>query len=147
MCFVQACATGFAAMQAAPMLSHHITGHEELGTCSSFSKPCTQVTFAAVWANALYTYSVLDLATTFCLRELHEMMLGPRKTQKPLVDLRSSTKLTQSASEKLVRLKREAGWMCRPWSILLRKYLNTCSQAFQSISVGQCRNWLNLFTM
>ena len=48
MCFVQACATGFAAMQAAPMLSHHITGHEELGTCSSFSKPCTQVTFAAV---------------------------------------------------------------------------------------------------
>ena len=104
MCFVRTCATGFASMQVAPMLSHHITRHEKLGTCSSFSKPYSQVTIVTMWANALNSNSMLKLATTFCLHELHKIMLGQRKTQKPLAKLWSSTQLAQSAFEKLVRL-------------------------------------------
>ena len=41
-CLVRACATSFAVMQATLFLSHQITGHEELGNCSSFSKLVTR---------------------------------------------------------------------------------------------------------
>jgi hypothetical protein len=44
-------------------------------------------------ANALYSDSMLDLDIVACLRELHDMRLGPKYTRNPPVERRSSAHL------------------------------------------------------
>ena len=45
------------------------------------------VSSAAAEAKARYSASVLDLATVGCFLADQEMLFGPRKVQKPVVDL------------------------------------------------------------
>jgi len=46
-----------------------------------------------------YSDSLLEHITVRCLREDHEMRLGPRKTQKPPIDFLLLRQPAQSASE------------------------------------------------
>jgi hypothetical protein len=83
----------------APMLSHHRVGGVGRKTPSSWSRDWSHISLAAVVARVRYSDLVLDQATVRCLREDHEMRLGPRKTQNPPVDFLSSGQPAQSASE------------------------------------------------
>ena len=55
---------------------------------------------AEVCAKLLYSASVLDLATTCCLQDHHEMRFGHKKTAAPEVDRLSSNSDAQSASQR-----------------------------------------------
>ena len=63
----------------------------------------TQLSSAVVLARDRYSASVEDRATVHCFFALLDIRLGPRKTQKPLVDLLSTGQPTQSASDHAVR--------------------------------------------
>jgi hypothetical protein len=84
----------------APILSQNRTGVELKKTPSSLSKDCSQVSLAVALARASYLALVLERETVGCFLECQERRLGPRKVQKPEVDLRSSGQPAQSASEK-----------------------------------------------
>ena len=60
---------------------------------------------AVASATALYSASVLDRATVRCLRELHEIMLRPRKTRYAPVERQSRGELAQSVSLKTSRAR------------------------------------------
>jgi hypothetical protein len=64
------------------------------------------MTSAVALARDLYSASVLDLDTVACFLALQEIILGPKNTAKPPVDLLSSTQPAQSACEKaLIRVE------------------------------------------
>jgi hypothetical protein len=63
------------------MLSHQSTGGAEIGRPSSDSKDCNHESSAAVFAKALYSASMLDLATVTCFLQLYEIRFVPKKTQ------------------------------------------------------------------
>jgi len=60
------------------------------GTLSSCNNVWTQRASVVACAKALYPASVLDLATTGCFLDHHEMILGPKNMAAPEVDLLSS---------------------------------------------------------
>lgn len=62
-----------------PMLSHHKVGDRENRNPSSKHNERIQESSKAVFAMALYSASVLDLATIYCLKQLHDMRLSARK--------------------------------------------------------------------
>ena len=55
---------------------------------------------AVVFANALYSASVLDLETVACFLALQDIKLDPKNTAKPPVERLSSRQPAQSESEK-----------------------------------------------
>ena len=57
-----------------------------------------QINSDVALAIALYSASVLDLATVGCFLEFHEIKLFPRYIRNPLVDRRSELSPAQSAS-------------------------------------------------
>ena len=65
----------------------------------------SQESSAAEIANALYSASVEDRDIVFCFLADHEMGLGPRNTNNPVVERLSVGSPAQSASEKAVRIK------------------------------------------
>lgn len=63
-------------------------------------------------ANIRYSTSVLDPETTLCFREDQNIKLSPTNIAKTVVDLRSSTSLSQSESECTLF---EARLNIKPW--------------------------------
>ena len=84
------------------MLSHQSVGGERFNF-SSLRRELIQINSDVALAIALYSASVLDLATVACFFELQEIRLLPRYTRKPLVERRSSEYPPQSASLNDVR--------------------------------------------
>ena len=80
-CLVQAWKTGLEDKYVAPMLSHHIIGGDWSETPSSDKRVVNHLISAATLASALYSASVLDLATVACFLQLQETKLDPRKIQ------------------------------------------------------------------
>ena len=85
-CFVREWYTWLAASEAAPWLSYQITGENLSSTPNYLSKECIQVNSTATRANARYSDSILDRATTLCFLELQDTRFPPKNTQQPLVD-------------------------------------------------------------
>ena len=141
MCFVLAWNTGFSTK-----LSHHSTETDSTLIPKSLNKDCNQFNSVVPDAKALYSASVLGLATTCCFFELQLIRFPPRKMQQPLVDLLSSTELAQSASEKHFKFNREVGLKQIPTFVVPFRYLSNLLQAAQWSIVGVYKNWLSLFT-
>ena len=83
----------------APRLSHSSRGESRIGNASSLKRVDNHIVYEAALANARYSASVEDRATTLCLLDIHEMGLGPKKLMYADVNVRSSTFLAQLASE------------------------------------------------
>lgn len=88
---------------------------------------------AAAIAKLLYSASALDLATSVCFLDHHEMRLERRKMHAPDVDMQSSSE-AQSASQKAFRVYGTlelAGCKTKPNSIVSSSYLRILLTAFQ----------------
>ena len=89
------------------MLSHHSIGATRIERQISRKSDYNHFSSAVVLAKALYSASVLDLATVAWLRQLQEIKFLLKKTQKQPVKQRSSLFPAQSASEKAWSVEQE----------------------------------------
>jgi hypothetical protein len=99
MCLVRAWNAGLVDKYVVPILLHQSVGGCGRNIPRSQGRDWSQMSSVAVMARVQYSYSVLEWAIVRCLREDQEIRLGPRKTQKPLVNFLSLGQLAQSASE------------------------------------------------
>ena len=121
MCFILEWKTGLEHMYLASMLSQKMVGRFGLKTCISSKRDLSQSTLEVAAATALYSASVKDLATKYCLREHYEIAFDPRKTTYALVDVRSSWLPAQSTSEKAWRDGGELRQISSPWLAMPRR--------------------------
>src|SRR5271170_1182507 len=100
-CFDRVWCTGFLANANAPWLSilRIVEGRGVIPYCSSSNNwPIHLISFAAS-VNAIYSASIVEMATVGCLQLFHTTTASFNKTTTPVVDLRESKSLPQSASE------------------------------------------------
>lgn len=71
----------------AEMLSHQIRGKTGNLKPISLKRVQIQVISTVMWAKDLYYASIDERTTPCCFLALHLIIVGPRKIQKPLVDL------------------------------------------------------------
>ena len=101
-CLVRAWRTWLWAIATALWLSQKIMGMLK-ETFNSFIRVSIQDIFVVVWAKLWYSAFVLDLATTCCFWDRHDMRLGPKWIVEPKVDLLSSISEAQFASHKALK--------------------------------------------
>lgn len=78
MCFVRALKHGLTAKYEAPILSHQMIVGLSKGCRNSLSKDRSQISSAVVFATALYSASVEDLATVGCFLADQEIKFVPK---------------------------------------------------------------------
>jgi hypothetical protein len=128
------------------MLSHHNLATVEWGTLSSCNNFWIHINSTVALARALYSASVLDLETVGYFLALQEIRLGHKKTAKPLVDLRSSRHLAQSASANALSSMEDDFLMCIPRCKVPFIYCKIRLTLAQCLLVGECKNWRTLLT-
>lgn len=82
--------------------------------CSSCKSDCIQIISVVALARLRYSASVPDIETMCCFFEDQATAFSPKNMQNPVMLLRPSVSFPQSASEKLIKDRREERLRVRP---------------------------------
>ena len=105
MCFVRSWNSGFCTSLAALWLSQYILVALSSATISNLFRNRRKYTASLVASvSAMYSASVLEIATLFCFLDSHDMAPFDNLNMKPVLDFLSSISPLQSESTYPVRL-------------------------------------------
>lgn len=125
---------------------HIRLGESEMEKLSLRKSAMSHNIYEVAFVSTLYSASVNDLATTLYFFELQDMRLGLRKLMYFEVNFLSTKFSTYSTLKYVVRVEFEILWIWILLKMVCLKYRGNLFAIAQSVVVGLCINWDNLFT-